>query len=403
MKSITFNQALFAVGFIGLTLMLTLGWELILWTSIGRSAGEGPSIIGPTAMLAIAFALALAVIVVAARRLKAGADPHALTLAELVTVVGLLGLLVATLLASQSLAMMATAEWSQAPGPRGEYLRAALFMGNNLPSYLELTWSSWGDGRPPSHTGSAVLQVVALVLPLFVTGFGMRRRQGERTALGSEVQSAQPHQVAAALALFGLMVAFAASPALLYDIALERSALYFHWVGYYFFDLALLAVGLAGPALALVVLLARRRGNPAPGSSPLLLLVAALVGLTTCLASSHALPLLALVVATFLAGLMWINHAGSAVVGGRHGVLPSGHLLAAVAALGLTIAFVAMPFTSTAINHWRMGIAYGEVTSPYEPMIVMPAIAFVLQIALLATAFLKLRPRAASIETDESA
>ena len=403
LRSITFYQALLAAGLIGLTLMLVLGWELILWISIGSSAGAGPSIIGPTAMLAIAFALALAVIVVAARRLRVGVDSQALTFAELITAVGVLGLLIATLLASQSLAMMATAEWYESPRLGGvEYLRTAGSIGQRLPAHLELTWNLWGE-YSPSYTGSAVLQAVALVLPLLVAGFGMKRRRRERAASGSEARPVRPHHVAAAFALFGLMVAFATSPVVLYDVALERSVFDYHWVGYHFFDLALLAAGLAGPALALVVLLARRRGAPGPASPALLLLGAVLVGLTTCIATSHTLPLLALVVATSLAGLMWIHLAGSGVERGRRGVLPAEQLLAAVAALGLMISFVAMPAASIAINQWRMAIGYGQVTSPYEPMIVMPAIAFVLQVALLAMAFRKLRPQAASIETGERA
>lgn len=402
MKHLTFHQALLAAGLIGLTLMLALGWELILWISIGSSAGAGPSIIGPTAMLATAFALALAVIVVAARRLRVGVDSHALTFAELITVVGVLGLLIATLLASQSLAMMVTAEWYETSRLGGEYFQVASSIGHRLPSHLELTWNRWGE-YSPSYTGSAVLQVVALVLPLLVAGLGMRRRQREQAAPGSAARPVEPHHVAAGLALFGLLVAFAASPVVLYDVALERSVFDYHWAGYPFFDLALLAAGLAGPALALVVLLARRRGAPGPASPALLLLVAVLVGLTTCIATSHTLPLLALVVATSLAGLMWIHLAGSGVERGRRGVLPAGQLLAAVAALGLMISFVAMPAASIAINQWRMAIGYGQVTSPYEPMIVMPAIAFVLQVALLAMAFRKLRPQAASIERGERA
>ncbi|MXY87277.1 MAG: hypothetical protein F4Y92_00235 [Dehalococcoidia bacterium] len=365
MRSIAFGQALLAVGLIGLTFGLVVGWELILWMSIGWSAGTGPSIIAPTTMLAIAFALALAVIVVALRRLKAGADPNALTFGELLVVVGVLGLLITTVLASQSLTM-----WQ-------EHLR--------------------------SYAGSAALQVVALVLPLVVTVFGMGRRRGQRPAPASEVQAAQPHHVAAALGLFGLLVAFGASPAVLYDITLERSDLDFHWVGYHFFDLALLAVGLAGPLLALAVLLARRRRNPPPASSPLLLLIAALVGCTTCVATSHAPPLLALVVAISLAGLMWINHARPVAEPRQHEVLPTGQLLAGVAALGLILSFVAMPATSTAIHNWRLAMAYGEVTTPYEPMVVMPALAIAIQIALLAIAFRELRAGSASSEAGEDA
>ncbi|MXZ88203.1 MAG: hypothetical protein F4081_00850 [Dehalococcoidia bacterium] len=394
MRSVTFGQGLLAAGLIGLTLMLTLGGELILWMSIGWSAGTGPSIIGPTTMLAIALTLALAVIVMAVRRLKAGADAQPLTSGELLVVVGVLGLLITTVLASQSLAMMATAEWYKSPGIPTEYHQAA--------RHLEFTWQLWQEDLL-SYAGSAALQVVALVLPLVVTVFGMRRRRVQRPASGSGVQVAQPHHFAAALGLFGLMVAFAASPAVLNDVALDRSDLDFHWIGYHFFDLALLSVGLAGPVLALVVLRAWTRGNSAPASSPLLLLVAALVGFTTCVATSHALPLLALVVAISLAGLMWINHARPVVEPGQHEVLPTGQLLAGVAALGLIVSFVALPATSTAIHNWRLAMAYGEVSSPYEPMVVMPAIAFAIQLALLALAVRELKAGAASSEAGEGA
>lgn len=398
MKYLTFSQALLAASLIGLTLMLTLGWELVLWISIGHSAGAGPSIIGPTAMLAIAFALALAVIVVAARRLRANADSRPLTFGDLLVVAGVLGLLITTLLASQSLAMMASAEWDQSESLPA-YRQTAFYLQQALPPYLEVTWNPSGL---PAYGGSAALQALALVIPLVVTGFGMRRRLREGPAAVARVHAAQAQDVATALALFGLMIAFATSPAVLYDLALERANLDYHWVGYYFFDLGLFAAGLAGPGLALAVLLAGRGGSSGPVPTPVLLAVAALVGLTTCVATSHSLPLLALAIATILAGLMWINHAAFVLKGERRGI-PTGQLLVVVAALGLVVSFVAAPHTSAAINWARQLVEAGLVTSAYEPMIVMPVIAFVIHIALLALAFRVLRAGAESTAAEENA
>ena len=400
MRSITFPQALLAVGLIGLTLMLTLGWELILWTFIGHSAGSGPSIIGPVTMLVIAFALALAAIAVAARRLRAGADSHPLAFGELLVVVGVLGLLITTLLASQSVATMATAEWYEhllSGGPDGRdfrfrYSEDTRNLRGFLPPYMEV-FNLGGPFRPPPSYGSSVaLQVVAFLLPLLVLGLGMWKRWREASGPAGEARSLEVSHVAMALVLFGLVIACANSPVAMYIVSAENSHFNDLRYGSRAIDLGFFAARLGGPTLALAILIGWRRGFLGSDVSPLLPVVVGVAGLTTASAAvSHSMSLLALVVGIMLAGYLWANGLGGTQGNEGRSPVTTGHLLVAVAAIGLAMLVVAMPSAIDLIARWRLIGQHTPGQAPYGLLTVMPALACAINFGLLALSLRYLR------------
>ena len=374
--------------------MLTLGWELILWIFIGRLAGDGPPIVGPVAVLAVAFALALAVIVVAARRLRADADAHPLTFAELLVVVGVLGLLVAALLSFQCVVTIAMAEWLRFSSltPEGRHLRFAYLdeLGNFatvLPAYIAVFSSGGPILHPPSHSGTVAIQIFSFVVPCAVILSGMRMRVADLRAGADQIRPPNAFQVATCLSVLALTFWCSIAPVTFYTIAAENSFFLYDDFGYHSIDLAFFAVGGAGPVLALLFLLARRRRTLEAGNTTWLLIPAGLAALTTgSAAGSHSLPLLALLAAALLAGLFWAygvagpsRHDGDEVAG-------AGHLLAAVAALGLVILVAALPEAIDAIARWRLFGQYDPEMPPYGFLIVMPAVACAINFGLLTLA-----------------
>ena len=400
-RFITFHQTLLAVGLVGLTLMLAVGWELILWISIGHSAGSGPSPIGPVTMLAVAFALALAVIVVAARRLRASAADHPLAFGELLVVVGVLGLLVTALLASQSVVTMATAEWYRDPlsaSPAGREFRFLYSedTGNLrgfLPPHMEVFNLGGPFRRAPSYGSSVALQVVAFLLPLLVLGLGMWKRWREASGPAGEARSLEVSHVAMALVLFGLVIACANSPVAMYIVSAENSS-YFNDLRYgsRAIDLGFFAAGFGGPALALAILLGWRRGFLGTDVSPLLPVVVGVAALTTAsAAASHSLSLLALVVGIMLAGYLWANGLGGTQGNEGRSRVTTGQLLVAVAAIGLAMLVVAMPSAIDLIARWRLIGQHSPEQAPYGLLTVMPALACAINFGLLALSLRYLR------------
>ena len=97
MKSITFNQALLAVGLIGLTLATALGAASVPQIVGARSgfdeSGIGPSTTAAILLQAAAFAIPFVVLATAAlQRQENRTNP--LTFSQLLTVTGLLGLVI---------------------------------------------------------------------------------------------------------------------------------------------------------------------------------------------------------------------------------------------------------------------------------------------------------------------
>ncbi|MYH68350.1 MAG: hypothetical protein F4152_07355 [Dehalococcoidia bacterium] len=395
MRSITFGQALLAVGLIGLTLILTLGWELIFWVLIGDLAEVGPSILGPTTMLAIAFAFALVVIGVGVSRLTTGADTQPLTFAEMLVVVGVLGLLLAALFSFQSVVSMAIAEWLQdgSSTPEKSRLERSYLeqLGNFvrvLPSYLAYFSSGRFPVSPPSYSGAVAIQVFAFLVPCAVIGAGMKRRVGDFRREAAPAQVPTAAQLAMCLSLLGLTAWLAIAPVTLYSIALENSffsraaAWSQHWV-----DLTFFAVGGAGPALALIFLLVLPWRNRGSGGTSWVLAPAGLVALTVASATSlHTWALFAVLAAFLLTGLFRIYWLARPSGNDSEAVLSTPHVLAAVAAVGLLVLVVTLPQVFDAAARWRLAdLHYGHLPH-YGSLIALPAIACAINVALLALA-----------------
>ncbi|MXY87914.1 MAG: hypothetical protein F4Y92_03535 [Dehalococcoidia bacterium] len=391
MRSITFGQALLAVGLIGLTLILTLGWELIFWVLIGDLAEVGPSILGPTTMLAIAFAFALVVIGVGVSRLTTGADTQPLTFAEMLVVVGVLGLLLAALFSFQSVVSMATAEWlgdERLTAEKGRLERSYLEQLGNfvrvLPSYLAYFSSGRFPVSPPSYSGALAIQVCAFLVPCAVILAGMKRRVSDLPRRAAPTAA----QLAMCICLLGLTTWLAIAPVTFYSIALENSffsraaAWSQHWV-----DLTFFAVGGAGPALALIFLLVLPWRNPGGGGTSWVLAPAGLVALTVASATSlHTWALFAVLAALLLTGLFRIYWLARPSGNDSEAVLSTPHVLAAVAAVGLLVLVVTLPQVFDAAARWRLAdLHYGHLPH-YGSLIALPAIACAINVALLALA-----------------
>ena len=114
MKSITFSQALLAVGLIGLTLPLTVGQAGLSYIGAAYAVEGGPSPVGPIVALAATLAVAIAILVVGVVRIRAEPTAEApLTYAQTLVTIGLLGLLVAGAFSPMSLVFSIVTGWDQ--------------------------------------------------------------------------------------------------------------------------------------------------------------------------------------------------------------------------------------------------------------------------------------------------
>jgi hypothetical protein len=141
MKSITFSQALFAVGFIGLTLALTGSWQTVATLRAAYAEQEVPGGWIHAALLVQAIAFAIPVATVAFVFWRQGRTPTSpVRFPQLLAVAGLLGLMLVS---------------NQAP---------TLFLA--LESY----------GGNASYGGPLVAQAIVVAIPLAVLLVARRRR-----------------------------------------------------------------------------------------------------------------------------------------------------------------------------------------------------------------------------------
>ncbi|MXX19009.1 MAG: hypothetical protein F4X03_08340 [Dehalococcoidia bacterium] len=148
MKSITFSQALLAVGLIGLTLPLTVGQSGLSYIGAAYAVEGGPSPVGPIVALAATLAVAIAILVAGVVRIRAERSAEApLTYPQLLVTIGLLGLLVAGALSPISVVFSIVTGWDQGSwwtstdaGPlalqAGAFAIPLLVIGSNLKGAL---------------------------------------------------------------------------------------------------------------------------------------------------------------------------------------------------------------------------------------------------------------------------
>ena len=176
MKSITFNQALLAVGLVGLTLPLTIGQPGITYIVSAYSYEGGPSPVGPIVALAATLAVAMVILATGLLRMRAGDESEdTLSYPQLLVTIGLLGLLFAGACSPMSLVFSIVTGWDETSwwtstnaGPLA--LQLAAFA---IP--LLVIGSSWkGARRGPSVPGEAVVRpfTCLAVLTLVTAGSG---------------------------------------------------------------------------------------------------------------------------------------------------------------------------------------------------------------------------------------
>ncbi len=145
MRSISFGQALLAVGLIGLTLPLTAGQGGLSYVGAAYSAVGGPSPIGPIMALAATLAVAIVILVTGLARIRAEEGAGApLTYPQLLVTIGLLGLLVAGALSPMSVVFSIATGWD------------------------ERSWWTSADAGP------LALQAGAFVIPLLVAASNLK-------------------------------------------------------------------------------------------------------------------------------------------------------------------------------------------------------------------------------------
>ena len=113
MKSITFSQALVAVGLVGLTLPLTVGQTNILYINAAYAYEGGPSPVGPIVALAATLAIAIVILITGLARVRAVEAEAPLTHRQLLVTLGLLGLLLAGAFSPTSLVFSIVTGWDE--------------------------------------------------------------------------------------------------------------------------------------------------------------------------------------------------------------------------------------------------------------------------------------------------
>ena len=178
MRSITFGQALLALGLIGLTLPLTAGQGGLSYVGAAYSSVGGPSPIGPIMALAATLAVAIVILVTGLARIRAEEGAGApLTYPQLLVTIGLLGLLVAGALSPMSVVFSIATGWD------------------------ERSWWTSADAGP------LALQAGAFVIPLLVVASNLKGAL--RSPSANSVGITKP---LTCLAVLALVSAAAAAP-----------------------------------------------------------------------------------------------------------------------------------------------------------------------------------------------
>ncbi len=162
MRYVTFNQALLAVGLVGLVLALTNGEGNSFGIAASLLVEDGPSIGGPVILLAVSLALPLGILAIALARVAAiaAADEAGkpLTYAEARLLIGLAGLILLATIAPQLLTANANAGWD-------ESVDSFVFLGIALVILAAILGSALGGRHQDSGVFGLpqVLRCVALI------------------------------------------------------------------------------------------------------------------------------------------------------------------------------------------------------------------------------------------------
>ncbi len=363
MKSITFHQALLAVGLIGLTLATALGAGTVPQIVGARSgfddSGIGPSTTAAILLQAAAFAIPFVVLATAAlQRQENRTNP--LTFSQLLTVTGLLGLVIVG---------------TQAP-------RVAIHV-------AEFVWR----GTSSDYWAPLALQVVAFMVPLVVIGAARLKALRIRQSAEENGDAITFARLVRCLALLALAIAVAAAPATANDIVrtleIEEGASLAMAAN------AFVALGAGVVILLTVLALLRDREERLAGGpdSPRLPAIAGLLGLGVVAASYQSTALLLVGALAVILGLFWLNdiQAGSEDV--EHKPLHSGWLLGTVAVAGLALVAT---HTLQPISAIAGDVGAGASVAA----LVLLLAAYAISVALLAVAIRKLRDSDSDSDSD---
>ncbi|MCY3881880.1 MAG: hypothetical protein OXG61_07165 [Chloroflexi bacterium] len=181
MKYLTFNQALLAVGLVGLVVALSFleGNSFAITASL--LVDNGPSIAGPVALMVVSVAIPLAILLTAWSRMRLAADeaPTPLSYAQARLVIGLAGLVLLVAVAPQVVVANSVVEWEGSAIDSIAYLGIGLIISAAI---LGSALASWSRETGPIDRfqllmclGLTVLVVVVVVVApaligLIVTG-----------------------------------------------------------------------------------------------------------------------------------------------------------------------------------------------------------------------------------------
>ena len=348
MKSITFSQALVAVGLVGLTLPLTLGQAGINLIVSAYSYEGSPSPVALLVALAATLAVAMGLLATGLARMRAGDEAEdTLSYQELLLTVGLLGLVIAGSLSPTALAFSMVTGWDEA------------------------SWWTSADAGP------LALQFAAFAIPLLVIGSNWK---GARR--GPSVQSEALVKPFTCLAVLTLVTAGSLAP----GVAVDPLLSYVFSSGGYGLELGmhpeLVSLALVALAIPIAVLLLLRLKEDALRSAlagPLLITAALLATSGTFLG-----VLLLLLFGIPLAALLWPHFTGRWPVN-PPGRLNSGQLLAWVALICLAVT------TSQALGFAYTFTYSGPYREPFPGPAAALALACAISLAIIAVAVAKLR------------
>ena len=348
MKSITFSQALVAVGLVGLTLPLTLGQAGINLIVSAYSYEGSPSPVALLVALAATLAVAMGLLATGLARMRAGDEAEdTLSYQELLLTIGLLGLLITGALSPMALAFSIVTGWDEA------------------------SWWTSADAGP------LALQFAAFAIPLLVIGSNWK---GARR--GPSVQSEALVRPFTCLAVLTLVTAGSLAP----GVAVDPLLSYVFSSGGYGLELGmhpeLVSLALVALAIPIAVLLLLRLKEDALRSAlagPLLITAALLATSGTFLG-----VLLLLLFGIPLAALLWPHFTGRWPVN-PPGRLNSGQLLAWVALICLAVT------TSQALGFAYTFTYSGPYREPFPGPAAALALACAISLAILAVAVAKLR------------
>ncbi|MXW25892.1 MAG: hypothetical protein F4Z77_06320 [Dehalococcoidia bacterium] len=361
MRSITFSQALLAVGLIGLTLPLTVGQNGIFHVSAAYAFEGGPSPVGLILALAATLAVAIAILVVGLMRTRAAAGEAPLTYPQLLVTIGLFGLLVAGSLSPTSLAFSIVTGWDE---------------------------SSWWTS---AHAGPLALQLGALAIPLLVIASNLKGALRRSPSVEGEAAT----KPLTCLAVLTLVATFAAAP-----VEVMRPFPQIFFSGRYSFEdidgpivglevgmapelISFALVAIAIPVAVLVLLRGKEEGLARTAyAGPLLIAAALVVGSAGILGVT-----LLLLFGVPIAALLWPLGRGP------RGASPPGGLTT-----GQVLAWVALIcLASTTAQAYVVAVAFTYPASSYFEPLPGPAtalaLAYAVSLTVLVVAMARLRTK----------